>query len=214
MPKETFFNLPLEKQEKVMRASIEEFLKLGFEKANIGTIAKNAGVAKGSIYQYFENKNELFSFSVKWSIDLIMNKYDKYMSNDNNKSINMFDYFYQNAKDIWTQLTEEKEIIIFLQDVFLGKYKGVNDEAMDLLMKISDELVLQQIREGKKNGYIRKDIDDNILSLFMTGVSLKIKEYIMNKARTSGTDMVNQEFEKIEDDIKAMIELLKNGMEA
>jgi AcrR family transcriptional regulator len=62
MPKETFFNLNEEKQEKVMRSAISEFLKHGFEKGNIGDIAKNAGVAKGSIYQYFENKRELFLY--------------------------------------------------------------------------------------------------------------------------------------------------------
>lgn len=42
-----------------MRAAIGEFLKHGFEKANVGDIAKNAGVAKGSMCQYFENKKEL-----------------------------------------------------------------------------------------------------------------------------------------------------------
>jgi AcrR family transcriptional regulator len=64
MPKETFFNLNEEKQEKIMRASISEFSRYGFEKGNIGSIAGSAGVAKGSMYQYFQNKRELFLYSV------------------------------------------------------------------------------------------------------------------------------------------------------
>ena len=43
MPKDTFFNLPMEKQEKVMRSAISEIIKYGFEKANVGNIAKSAG---------------------------------------------------------------------------------------------------------------------------------------------------------------------------
>ncbi|MDP4181181.1 MAG: TetR/AcrR family transcriptional regulator, partial [Bacillota bacterium] len=91
MPKETFFNLDEEKQEKVMRAAINEFSAHGFEKANIGLIAKNAAVAKGSIYQYFENKKELFLFSVKWSTDYLMKKYDIY-SSYKNATTDVFDY--------------------------------------------------------------------------------------------------------------------------
>jgi AcrR family transcriptional regulator len=211
MPKETFFNLNEEKQEKVMRSAISEFLKHGFEKGNIGDIAKNAGVAKGSIYQYFENKRELFLYSVKWSTQLMMKKYSKYMV-VTDKDINIFDFLYENSKQLWVQMRDEREVIIFIQDVFLGRYARLTDDSMEYMMKVSDEYILQLIREGKKNGCIRDDIDDNILSLYITGVSMKIKQYMMNKARTAGEDIIDEPFEKHESEIRAMIELIKNGM--
>ena len=37
------------------------FLKLGFDGASMGDIARVAGVSKGTLYVYFENKAELFS---------------------------------------------------------------------------------------------------------------------------------------------------------
>lgn len=211
MPKDTFFNLPLEKQEKVMRSGISEFINHGFEKANVGNIAKNAGVAKGSMYQYFENKRELFIFSVKWSIEFLMKKYDKYITM-RDKELSIFDFFYNNAKNMWLQMRDEREIVIFIQDVFLGKYSNLTDESMDYMVKLSDEYLLNLIKDGKNNGSIRKDIDDSILSLFMTGVSFKIKEYLMKKARSLGEDIVDEDFKSYEKEINAMIELLKNGM--
>jgi AcrR family transcriptional regulator len=211
VPKETFFNLNEEKQEKVIRAAINEFLNKGFEKGNIGEIARNAGVAKGSMYQYFEDKKELFLYTVEWSIRLLVQKYGKgIMSNSN--GIDVFDFYYKNARDMWMQMAEEREVIIFIQDVFLGKYSNLIGESMDYMMKASEEMMLDQIRIGKENGSIRKDIEDKILSLFMTGVSFKIKEYMMNKARSAGVDMIDEAFEEVESDVKAMIELLKNGM--
>lgn len=211
MPKETFFNLNEEKQEKIMRTAISEFLNRGFEKGNIGDIAKNAGVAKGSMYQYFENKKELFLFSVQWSMEFVMKKYNKYM-NIKDTDINIFDLFYQNSKEMWLKLRDEREIVIFIEDVFLGKYNSLTDESMAYMMKVSDEYLFKLIQDGKDNGYIRKDIDDKILSLFITGVSMKIKEYLMNKARAAGEDIIDEHFEVYEREIKAMIELLKNGM--
>jgi AcrR family transcriptional regulator len=211
MPKETFFNLNEEKQENVMRAAIDEFSKHGFEKGNVGDIAKNAGVAKGSMYQYFENKRELFLYSVKWSIEMLMKKYNKYMVFTEVQT-NIFDYMYESSRAILIQMREEREIVIFIQDVFLGKYKGLMDESMEYMLKVSDEYVLQFIRQGKENGYIRKDIDDNLLCLFVTGVSFKFKERMMNNARNLGEDIIDEPFEVYEKEIKAMVELMKNGM--
>ena len=213
MPKDTFFNLPWEKQDIVMRSAISEFIKHGFEKANVGDIAKNAGVAKGSMYQYFENRRELFLFSVKWSMEFVMKKYEKYITM-RDKEIGIFDFFYNNAKTMWLQMREERELVIFIQDVFLGKYNSFTDESMAYMIKLSDEYLLNLIKDGKNNGSIRKDIDDNILSLFVTGVSFKIKEYLMKKARSAGEDIIDEDFQVYEKEINAMIELLKNGMGA
>ena len=211
MPKDTFLNLPLEKQEKVMRSSISEFLKHGFSKGNVGNIAKSAGVAKGSMYQYFENKREIFLYSVQWSIGLLVKKYEKYMIIKDTE-VDIFQFFYQNSKDMWLQMREERELVIFIQDVFLGKYNGLTDESMTYMIKVSDEYLLTLIKNGKNNGSIRNDIDDNILSLYITGVSFKIKEYLMSKARNLGEDIVDEDFKVNEKEIIAMIDLLKNGM--
>jgi len=211
MPKDTFLNLPFEKQEKVMRSSISEFLGHGFTKGNVGNIAKSAGVAKGSMYQYFENKREIFLYSVQWSIALLVKKYEKYMI-IKDTDVDIFQFFYQNSKDMWLQMREERELVIFIQDVFLGKYNGLTDESMAYMMKVSDDYLLTLIKNGKNNGSIRNDIDDNILSLYITGVSFKIKEYLMSKARNLGEDIVDEDFKVNEKEIVAMIELLKNGM--
>jgi AcrR family transcriptional regulator len=194
-----------------MRAAINEFSKHGFEKGNIGDIAKSAEVAKGSIYQYFENKKELFLYSVQWSIELLMKKYNKYIIVPDKKT-NIFDYLYEVSKTLLMQVREEREAAIFLQDVMLGKYKSIMDESMKRMIQLSDAYLLQFIHQGKENGYIRKDIDDNLLCLFATGVSYKFKEYMMNKAKNLGEESIDAPFEFYENDIKAMVELMKYGI--
>jgi AcrR family transcriptional regulator len=60
MPKQTFLNLPPEKRETIMNAAIEEFAEYGLENASTNRIVKNSGIAKGSFYQYFEDKQDVF----------------------------------------------------------------------------------------------------------------------------------------------------------
>jgi AcrR family transcriptional regulator len=47
-------------RQRIIREAASEFARLGFEQANINTIAEQAGIGKGTIYLYFENKRELF----------------------------------------------------------------------------------------------------------------------------------------------------------
>jgi AcrR family transcriptional regulator len=211
MPKETFFNLDEEKKERIMRAAISEFCVHGFEKGNIGNAAKNAGVSKGSMYQYFENKKELFLYCVQWSSELFIKKYN-ITTEVPGSSANFFDYILESSKALFFQMREERELVIFLQDVFLGKYKNLMSESMEYMQKISDELMLQFIRQGKENGYIRRDIDDELLCIFATAVSYKFKEHTLNRARSLGEDILDVPFETFEAEYKAMIELMKNGM--
>jgi AcrR family transcriptional regulator len=48
-----------ETRQLLLKAAIEAFARDGYEKANINQISKAAGFAKGTIYNYFENKRAL-----------------------------------------------------------------------------------------------------------------------------------------------------------
>jgi AcrR family transcriptional regulator len=49
------------KVRQILGGAREVFLNLGFDGASMGDIARAAGVSKGTLYVYFENKAELFS---------------------------------------------------------------------------------------------------------------------------------------------------------
>ena len=58
--KETFNKISDEKRQAILDAAMVEFSSKGFNAANINIIAKNAGISIGSMYQYFDSKENLF----------------------------------------------------------------------------------------------------------------------------------------------------------
>jgi TetR/AcrR family transcriptional regulator len=56
MPKETFHNLPTEKQELLFKACVKEFSAVPYSQASINQIIKHANISRGSFYQYFNDK--------------------------------------------------------------------------------------------------------------------------------------------------------------
>ena len=62
MPKPTFFRLPEAKQKRLMDAANKEFARAPFNDASISHIIKDAGIPRGSYYQYFDDKADLYFY--------------------------------------------------------------------------------------------------------------------------------------------------------
>mgnify|MGYP001367152296 CR=1 FL=1 len=62
MPKSTFLNLRPEKRADFTDAALFEFALNDYQNASITNMVKVLGIAKGSVYQYFENKKDLYEF--------------------------------------------------------------------------------------------------------------------------------------------------------
>lgn len=62
MPTKTFFHLPKEKQQRLLDAAKTEFSRASLREASIANIVKLAEIPRGSFYQYFEDKEDLYFY--------------------------------------------------------------------------------------------------------------------------------------------------------
>ncbi len=58
----TFYNLPEEKKQAIIEACLDEFIQHGYENASTNNIVRIAGISKGSLFQYFSSKEDLYFF--------------------------------------------------------------------------------------------------------------------------------------------------------
>jgi len=61
MPTDTWWNLPAEKRERITHAAMVEFGNRGFSAGSLNVVAREAGIAKGSLFQYFGDKLDMFA---------------------------------------------------------------------------------------------------------------------------------------------------------
>lgn len=64
MPKPTFFKLADSKRKQFLNEAYKEFSYNAYEGASITSLVKSLGIAKGSVYQYFSDKEELYHYLV------------------------------------------------------------------------------------------------------------------------------------------------------
>ena len=55
-----FEQLPEEKQSRIVNASISEFAEKDYETASMNTVVNQAGISKGSLFNYFKTKSVLY----------------------------------------------------------------------------------------------------------------------------------------------------------
>lgn len=59
---ETFLRLPEEKRNRFLEAAWEEFTRVKYSDVSINKIVQRAGIPRGSFYQYFAGKDDLFAY--------------------------------------------------------------------------------------------------------------------------------------------------------
>lgn len=62
MPTSTWFRLNVAKRERVLEVAMREFGEHGYSTGSLNTIAREAGIAKGSLFQYFTDKLEFYAY--------------------------------------------------------------------------------------------------------------------------------------------------------
>jgi AcrR family transcriptional regulator len=63
-----FEQLPTEKQSRIVNASISEFAEKDYETASMNTVVNQAGISKGSLFNYFKTKSILYDHIYKLAL--------------------------------------------------------------------------------------------------------------------------------------------------
>ncbi len=79
---ELFGRISQEKRDRIYEAAINEFAVFGYMNANTNKIARNAGISVGSLFQYFDSKEDLFLTTVKHCATLMKEALELIMEGD------------------------------------------------------------------------------------------------------------------------------------
>jgi len=152
------------KRESIIRAAIEVFSYKDFKTASISEIAQKAGVADGTIYHYFKNKEDLF-FSIP------IEKTNEFRSQLELHLEGISGAFNRIRKFVWYFLyyikTNPEYGRILMLDMRVSK-SFVQTETY-VFLKQSVSLVMDILIEGQNEGVIRKDTDIYILRHLILG---------------------------------------------
>lgn len=72
---ENFEKISEEKKNRIIKSALKEFAVKGYEEASTNNIVKEAGISKGMIFHYFENKKNLYLYILDYCAELYFQKH-------------------------------------------------------------------------------------------------------------------------------------------
>lgn len=85
---------------RIIQSAIECFSKNGFDRTRMDDISLLAELSKGTLYNYFDNKEDLFNAICEDSLDLLKIQLDQLFTKNKNDLISNAELFYENFQKI------------------------------------------------------------------------------------------------------------------
>lgn len=208
MPKTTFLNLNERKRKKILKTLIKYFANNSYEKVDIEDVAKECNVSKGSMYQYFINKKDMYFYAINESIKKI---FESVESIDFEK-IDIFEYIEKSFESNLKLLSKYPNEYLLLERAIFGYDIPFKDEINKIFLGKFRETLKTIIIKSQKSGYIRDDISLDLILNFIEGVTINIKRYIIEYAKNIGISSKELPYDQIKNIQKSFVELLKNGL--
>ena len=174
MPTQTFFNLPKEKRKVLIDAAFKEFSRASLADASIANIIKEACIPRGSFYQYFEDKADIFFY--------ILEEYNKHnrekvllllKENDGDIFIAFNEFF-----KMMLERFQHHEYRYFAQNIFLNmSYKVEHRLALNVNEPAAKERTNEFIRSINRSRLNVAD-EKEVLHLTKIIVAITIQNFI------------------------------------
>lgn len=215
MLKQTFKNLPAERQEAILQIAYEEFALKGYQNASLSTIIKKIGIAKGSFYRYFSSKKNLFIYLLEAGTGRRFMNLDRIVEN---KKIGFFELLKQNLKAIINSDKENPVVSGFL-------YQVMHERDNSEVSKIINTLYLKSIERTKeilkitsfRNELNNTGVDFTAFHIFYSQlwfydyIALKYNINYEKKIRNH-LPVLNLPYDEVDRVIDMSVELLRNGL--
>lgn len=170
----------LSKKAAIFKAAMNMFLEKGYEETRIIDIAREAGIGKGTVYEYFPSKEELFFEMFCGRMSDHMGEIARIRELKEGPEAKLKAYLeleFDHVQDCRPDESEGKKISL---DVVFGKGITKNEKIslqMRTMMEDRLEFLMDIIKEGIEQNIFRKQ-DPYLAAVFVLGaISLEIVQH-------------------------------------
>ena len=201
--------MPEEKRQLIEKEAIREFAAFGYDKASINRIVDNCQIAKGSFYQYFEDKKDLFLYLVK---------------RVNEKKLEYISPVFQNPEqfDFFTLIRElfisglkfaanNPEITLMGNWLFKSKDHPIYNEVVSVGLQNAQKVYTDLLKLAISRNEIRDDIDLDFVSYTISAMNVSVVEYYFQNIKGEEPD-IRKFDEGIIETVDLLLDFIKNGI--
>ncbi|TGK79907.1 TetR/AcrR family transcriptional regulator [Leptospira montravelensis] len=168
---DSFERISEEKRNRILSTAISEFANRGFTSANTNTIAQKAGISVGSLYKYFETKEDFFLTVVDHGITQLEKTLESVLSLD----LDLFGKIEKIIRIIQTHSRINQDIIRLYNEMTTESNYELITRLSGELESLSAKCYIEMINLAKKEGTISSDIDSNLSAFLLDNIFMTLQ---------------------------------------
>lgn len=192
MPTDTFYRLPAEKKQRIFQAAVREFARCRFSEASINQIIKQAAIPRGSFYQYFAGKEDVYLYMLQEISKEKLDVYNRFTAADSRRGF--FEVLEEAIPAIFAWADDNEEYNM----VGLRMAQDDSDFMRETIRKMagSKSRMITIIEQDQEKGKIRQDVEaEAILEIIQNLAYPLIKEYYSSKNQKMAIDKIKVYFD-------------------
>ncbi|MDJ0828486.1 MAG: TetR/AcrR family transcriptional regulator [Desulfobacterales bacterium] len=153
-----------DKYHRILEAAIQVFAEQGFFQATVSQIAARAGVADGTIYLYFKNKEDILVHFFSYKTKQVFDRFRQEV----NKADTAVDKLRNLIRIHLEEFQRNKEMAVVYQAEIHQKSRLVEAQIREMA-KMYFGIVTEIVEQGQIEGYVRKDLYVGLVKRFILG---------------------------------------------
>ena len=202
MPKQTFFNLNKDKQKRIIDSSVSEFSTKVYEQVNLSDIIKKSNIPRGSFYQYFEDKKDLYLYIIEIIKATKMKYLDKTYHQDEIPFLDLVEKLY----DQGIRFAIEHPDYVHIFELLLNSKNEIYNQLMKDNLVYASKYYADLINRDKVKGLIRKDIDTDTLANIMVQLTSNVTISDFDSSNK------NKAYRTMKKNIHNLLDIFKKGI--
>lgn len=177
MPKGSVRTIVTDKREAILRAAIKTFAGKGFFNSKVADIAKEAGVADGTVYLYFKNKDDILHSVFDRAMEEFIAEGKKELAEIDDPQ----DKLRRIAELHLERLGADRDMAVVFQVELRGSTKFMQEFSAAGFSEYL-HIIQQIITEGQKKGIFRKDLKPIVCAKILYGaLDEMVTNWILSK---------------------------------
>lgn len=169
---ESFKRLNPEKQERILKAAIAEFADRGYELANTNRIAKRAKISVGSIFHYFNTKENLFLYIVQYGSALIETHAGKVVDDE---TLSIAQKIEALVRLVVRTSREEITLIRLYHEMSSIGNQELISKLPRSMEQFTSERYIKMLEEGQRSGEVKPELDARLAAFSMDNILLSLQ---------------------------------------
>ena len=148
----------------ILEAAVKVFARQGFYQSTVAQIAREAGVADGTIYLYFKNKDDILVNFFQYKTKLVFERFRAEV----NHAENSLDKLRNLIRRHLAEFQRDRDMAILYQ-VGTHQIDRLAEDQIREMSKMYQDLISEIVEAGQQEGSIRKDLYVGLVKRFILG---------------------------------------------